>query len=118
MDIEKIAINSLDGLIHYIMEHDLDETKKNELREMKDTMGLHFSLGMYIRNHYELSDENRVPHLIQEFKIMWVEEFVGRSNQKDEETRDFYEFLFRGMPIDDEMSSYIVKMIWKKVREE
>ena len=51
---EKIAIDSLAGLIDYIVEYDLDHNNKSQLRELENTVGLHFSLGMYIRNHYEL----------------------------------------------------------------
>ncbi|MEW4370722.1 DUF6794 domain-containing protein [Paenibacillus kandeliae] len=116
MDRKKIAIDSLNGLIDYIIKHDLDDTKKNQLRALDNTIGLHFSLGMYIRNHYELSDESKVPKLIYEFRTMWVEDHVERSDEKDEETRSFYTFLFRGMPLDDEISAYIIKEIWGRMK--
>ncbi len=76
---EKIAIDSLTGLIDYIVEYDLDDTNKSQLRELENTVGLHLSLGMYIRNNYELSDLNQVPNLLSKFKISCLR--VGLNNR-------------------------------------
>jgi len=72
---------------------------------------------MYIRNHYELSDENKVPSLIHEYKEMVLKEVLEDDEYVDEEKRGFYEFI-HFMSWDDDISSYISKEIWKKVREE
>jgi len=115
---EKIAIDSLAGLIDYIVEYDLDHNNKSQLRELENTVGLHFSLGMYIRNHYELSDPNQVPNLLSEFKISWIESRVEQSDESYEDALDMYEFWYEHRPLDDEISGHIAKKIWRKLRAE
>lgn len=118
MEKEKIVIDFLNGLIDYILEHDLDEATKEKLREMDNTISLHFSLGMYIRNHYELSDQSRVPNLLLEFKISWIKDEVERSGCNYKDALDSYEFWYPILTLDDEISDHITKKIWKKVRAE
>ncbi|WP_411343293.1 DUF6794 domain-containing protein [Paenibacillus sp. WLX1005] len=115
---QKIVIDSMYELIDYIIEHDLDDENKEKLRAMDTTIGLHFSFGMYIRNHYELSDRKKVPHLIAEFKQSLLDNMTETYGEMDEETKDFYDFLHTGMCQDDDMSGHISREIWKKVRKQ
>ncbi|MNZ77421.1 hypothetical protein D3C78_959600 [compost metagenome] len=77
--------------------------------------GLHFTLGLYIRNNYVLSDLIQVPNLIHEFKIL--NNIATNYDDIDEELRWGYEYFDNLNVNDDDISYSIVKLVWEKLRK-
>lgn len=109
----RIVIDSLSDLVEFILNNDLSEETKNDLREREDTFGVHFSLGMYIRNKYELSDSAKVPNLINEYLELETE---GRINSNDDEIS--IKILEMFLLNDDNISGSIIKMIRRRLKNE
>jgi hypothetical protein len=96
------------------MRNDLSEARQNELASMNDFVSLHLTLGMYIRNKYELSDITKVPKLIQEYKTLndiGANEYEGIG----EDLKGFYQYIDSMFINDDEISNFIIKLVQSKL---
>ncbi|WP_128101552.1 hypothetical protein [Paenibacillus sp. DCT19] len=82
---------------------------------IEDLIGVHFTLGMYIRNHYELFDLNKVPHLIQEYKIL--NQIPLNYDGVAEEEREFHEFIDNMNVSEDAISNFIVNLLWQELKD-
>ncbi|WP_338543384.1 hypothetical protein [Paenibacillus tundrae] len=112
---EKIVIDSIDELVSHIINAGLTDIDKNELINRTDSIGLHFTLGMYIRNHYELFDPMTVPNLIREYKIL---NHIPLSYEDvAEEERGFHEFIDNMNVSEDAISHFIVNVVWQKLKQ-
>ncbi|WP_342426681.1 hypothetical protein [Paenibacillus sp. FSL L8-0158] len=110
---EKIVIDSLPDLVDFIINNDLSEKSKSDLRKLENTSGLHLSLGMYIRNRYELSNSEIVPRLIKEYLEI---ETKGKIDVADDEIS--IKMLEMFLLNDDDISGSIIKLIWRKLKNE
>lgn len=111
---ERIVIDSMGELVDFIIRDDLSETIQDELMSTNDLVGLHLTLGMCIRNKYELSDITKVPKLIQEYK-MKNNIGINEYNEIEEDSKDFYEFIDNIFVNDDEISNFIIKLVQRKL---
>ncbi|RCX21476.1 hypothetical protein DFP94_102229 [Fontibacillus phaseoli] len=110
-----MVIDSINEIVDYIINYDLSETAKKEMINLENTIGLHFSLGMHIRNNYELSDVNKVPNLIKEYRQLNNIAIIN-YDEIDEELRGFYEFI-DGMSVnEDGLSYFIINLIWRRIK--
>jgi hypothetical protein len=110
---KRIVIDSLFDLVEYILKNDLSEAERNELLERENTVGLHLTLGMYIRNTYELSNSAKVPNLINEYLEI---ETKGRLTAEDNDTSK--ELLKMFLLNDDDISGSVINMLWSRLRSE
>ncbi|WP_274364755.1 DUF6794 domain-containing protein [Paenibacillus thermotolerans] len=119
---QRIAIDSLSDLILHIKTN-LSEDARKQLKNMRsdELYGLHFSLGLHIRNTYELRDASAVPNLISEY-LTWRREVDGdrfKIKDKDEKSIEIKEMVERKFYLDrDTMSSRIIRLLWRNLKEE
>ncbi|GAA4879601.1 hypothetical protein GCM10023310_69730 [Paenibacillus vulneris] len=65
----RLRIDSLGGLIDYIIQNELTEKDKEFIVSIKESelIKLHFGLALYIRNNFELTDITKVPNLLKQY---------------------------------------------------
>ncbi|ULL13986.1 hypothetical protein DVH26_05710 [Paenibacillus sp. H1-7] len=64
-----MVIDSPSGLIDYIIEYELesDEIKSIVAAPEDDFLVMHFGLALLIRHNFVLTDNDKVPHLIEQY---------------------------------------------------
>ncbi|MFE5321296.1 hypothetical protein ACFQ88_21555 [Paenibacillus sp. NPDC056579] len=64
-----VVIDSLSGLIDYIIENELeqDDIKRIVAAPEDDFLVMHFGLALLIRHNFVLTDNDKVPHLIEQY---------------------------------------------------
>lgn len=65
----RMVIDSLSGLIDYIIENELeqDDIKRIVAAPEDDFLVMHFGLALLIRHNFVLTDNDKVPHLIEQY---------------------------------------------------
>lgn len=111
---QKIIIDSLNDLLDDIRNNLKDESKTHIGNMQRERLfELHFSLGMYIRNRYVLSDSNVVPNLVSEYMQLIRKDNFGQIRNDRVEIDEWFDRLF--YINDDAISGKIIELLWEQL---